>query len=345
MKVLTNDKIYFPRTFDVKGYPRNISRKSIYLAALIQIVVVIAAIVFGILYWDNVTVRCICFIVPFVSFGCLRQFYLQENYFRKQFEDLENHDYKYDASMFWRVYDIADVKGYKIFRLPNKKNVVFVQFVKGVIIGQGQDSRRKHHDALALAYRKMALKKINFMHIDYMDSVGRDKRFEAMVNTMKEKVENPELEDVLSYTYRYLKKQMNQSLATYDLYAFTYTGEDINFLEDLNEILDTFMKANYIAYEVLDAKAVREVVMSIYNLEDFSVDRAKSNIYKKGIYSENHLRLIEVITADGEIEKINETRAEILERNRVQKARKSVKLKKGFKKSKSKEDVMNLFDD
>ena len=201
----------------------------------------------------------------------------REPYFKKKRNDLVEKNYQYPHSIFWNIYEVTN--GYPaICRYANGMKSIFVVFDKDVIVGREADAEYYHHEAIAEAYLQMHKRGIDCMHIDYMDTVGKDDRVKGLFG-MANDAENPDLKEVLLRVFDNVEYIMQHSYASYDVYCFFYSGKDELFMDELEVILDSFLEANYIRYRVLDKLAIGELVKSVLNISDFSVKDASEKLF------------------------------------------------------------------
>lgn len=287
-------------------------------------------------------------VYPFISFFLLsyivRFLIIRERYFKAKRKELVEHDYMFNHSLFWNIYEISKRYPYTA-SFGNGMKGIFIALDKDVIVGKDKDNDYYHHEAIANAYQQMEKRGIECIHIDYMDTVGKDER---MPNLFKqaERTENPDLKKVIVRKYDHIEETMNKSYASYDVYAFySHAREDL-FWDELQVILGYFREANYIRARALNREEISRLTKSLMNIEEFSVNRANDNLFKEM----NQVEYIRTIWTEkeGVREVLNKTMEEVAEVKRVQQAEKKVKKSriksKGLFKKKKEEEDINLFD-
>ena len=282
MKPGVNDKnVEIPITFDVSGEVHTITKQRIMLGILMIIGVLILSLI---VFFLNISVlNGVCaLIIGVVGITLIRYVWFSEAYFSKCYAKLLEHNFVYEQDLIWDIYDISD--GYPaVCRYRNGVNAVFVAFDKDIIIGKGLQNEYDHYEAIADAYQYTVQKGISFMHIDYMDVVGKDERMENMVNDLL-KTPNEDLRQVLAATFEYQQFKMNRVYASYDVYAFYYRGDDGVYLPEIDSIVSRFMNANFVHYRYLDMDGIRELVKSVENLPEFSVYKACDKVLYKSAF-------------------------------------------------------------
>lgn len=281
----------------------------------------------------------------FILTYVVRYLILRELFFREKRKKLMENDYLFDHSIFWNIYDISRRYPHITYFGSGLKGI-FVALDKDVIVGKDDDYEYDHHEAIADAYQQLQKRGIEAIHIDYMDTVGKDTRMSSLFS-QAEKTQNPDLRRVVTRMYDHIEYKMNKSYATYDVYCFyTYARDDI-FWDELQIVLDYFRQANYIRARVLDRESISHLVESLMNLTEFSVNRANDTMFKSMNKTDEYLRVIWT-EKDGERTEVNKTLEEIAEIKRVAQAEKKVKRKggklKSFKRNKEEEQDINLFD-
>ncbi|MNV43014.1 hypothetical protein D3C71_1347170 [compost metagenome] len=272
-----------------------------------------------------------------VTLSCIYIFrfgIIREHYYRKKRETLMQSDYLFDHDLFWSILDMKTIA-----HLANGIKAVYIAFDKDVVVGKDDDDDFYHYEAIANAYKKTVKSGIECIHIDLMDTVGKDTRLVSMFSLL-DKVVNEDIKKVLFKKYDYIEKMMNRSYATYDVYAFYYTGDDAIFWEDLQSILSYFRQANYIRLRLLNKEEVGIIAESLFNLDEFSINNA-TNLWLKKSKKVNYLRPIWV-EKDGERKVLNKTTEEINQEKKVLDAERRVKSKKGKMFSKEKDADIDL---
>lgn len=331
---LHDENIEIPLTFDVSNEVHVLPRRKIILGVFIFVGIVILSLVVFFLHisWLNAIIAVLVFIVGTTA---LRLVWFDERYYRKCYAKLLECGSRYEQDLVWDIYDIVDIPvgndTIAVCRFRNGVNGIFVSFDKDITIGKGLENEYSHYEAISDAYQFIAQKGFTFMHIDYMDVVGKDERFDPVINELLQ-TPNEDLRQLLAATFEYQKFKMNRAYASYDVYCFYYSGDDILFLSELDSIISKFMEANYIRYKILDMDGIRELVKSIYNLPEFSIYKACDKVLSKSTAK----RFIKVrkVEKDGVVTVISKTSREAAEEAYLKEK------KKGKNKRNSKNDTM-----
>lgn len=283
-------------------------------------------------------------LISFFAFVWIVRFVvLQEVYYRKKREEIERNSYVYDYDVFWNIVEVSDSYPY-IAQFANGRKGIFVAMDKDVIIGKGDLNDFDHYEAISQAYKQMVARGMECMHLDYMDTVGKDPRLDSLF-AEAEGIENPDLKKVIMAKYEYLERLMSSSYSSYDVYCFYSYNRDDAFWKDVQPLLLQFMQANYLNARILDRDKIGSLVQALYGVEGFSVAKACDLLLSR-TNNANFLKLIWT-EVDGERTVHNRTQEEISEANRVSNNERMVKRKKRgvfgmFKKDKN-EDI-DFFD-
>lgn len=305
-----SDTVEIPMTFDVASGISTITERKIKLGFLIIVASIVVFAVLGVLM-GTVAGFIFCAVVWFIAFTLFRIIFFNELYYKEKYAELKSKGFLYDTSVIWDIYEIAP--GFPVCSFKNGSKAVFVTFDKDIIVGKPDNNEYLHYEAIADAYQMMSKKNIECMHLDYMDTVGKDTRLEPVVRQLL-KTPNKELRQLLSVVFEYQQYTMSKNYSSYDVFAFYYKYNDDEFRDDLESIIACFMQANYIRYRLLGISQIRELAMSLYNLPDFSVYGACSNVFK----TQNTSKFIRIIYTerDGERTIVNRTTEELEEAKR-----------------------------
>lgn len=300
-----NLNIEIPLTFDVSSGIVPLSERRLTVGFLILFGIVAGGIILAILLKSLQGCILSAVLVAIATTG-VRWLYFNEGYYKRKLGELEDKGYVYNSSVIWDIYEIAP--DFPVCSFKNGSKAVFVSFDKDIIVGKPEHNEYLHYEAIADAYQTLSRKNIECMHIDYMDTVGKDTRLDGVVKNLL-KTPNPELRQLLSLVFEYQQYTMARSYSTYDVFAFYYRYNDNEFKDDLEAIINSFMGANYIRSRLLRPAQLRELVKSIYNIPEFSVNAACDKVFLR----EGGSSFIRVIYTerDGVIEVLNKTSEEL----------------------------------
>lgn len=313
--------IEIPLTLDVQSSVRYLTKNKLHLGYLICIGLILAAVVIAVIMRNLVGVI-VGTVVALFGIFLVRMFWIEERRYRKNYDDLEAHNYVYDSLSFWEIYDVGET--FPICYYKSGLKAVFVMFDKDIIIGRGSDGAFKHYEALTYAYKLMARNKIRCAHIDYMDSVGRDTRLETVVENLLSNTANENLRRMLSAVFDYQQAQMNATYTTYDVYAFYFTGDDKFFRETLDTVLQAFLQANYVRYRLMDLDDLRLLASALYGIDEFSAKVACDSVFNSNDSLRKNLKVIGYTKGDT-YTKINKTSEELAQEEAMKQARKQSK--------------------
>ena len=328
--------VQIPITFDSSSKPQGLTNDKFYLSLLFLGIWIFCSIVL-ILSALSISQKILYIIGLFLVITFIIRFLLmRESYFKKKREDLVEKDFQYPHSVFWNIYEVTNSYPH-ICRYANGLKSVFVVFDKDVIVGREQDDDYYHYEAIADAYLQMYKRGIDCMHIDYMDTVGKDDRVNSLFD-LANNAENKDLKEILTRMFDNVEYIMQHSYASYDVYCFYYNGKDELFMDELDVVLDAFLEANYIRYRILDKNEIGELVKSVFNISEFSVKDSSEKLFTD-LGGTHYLTPIwvERETSNGVERKIlNPTMAEIQKQKETKEEER--KIKKGMKKIKKGQD-------
>lgn len=298
------ETVEIPMTFDVSSNVVPLTERRLRLGILIFVGIILAGVVLGI-FIGSIGGFILCLGLVGIATYLFRMLYFKEAYYKRKYGELKAHGFVYNTNTIWDIYEIAP--GFPICSFKNGSKAIFVTFDKDIVVGKPENNEYLHYEAIANAFQLISKKNIECMHIDYMDTVGKDGRLEPVIKQLL-KTPNKQLSQLLSLVFEYQQYTMSKSYSSYDVYAFYYRYNDEDFRDDLETIIGAFMNANYIRYRLLGVSQLRELVKSIYNIEEFSVYNACDNVFK----TDNMSKYIRVIYTEcnGERTIINKTTEE-----------------------------------
>lgn len=338
-------EIHIPITFDSTG-GGSTGKTGIRFGLLLTFLIWVMSVIFVFIASDTMFKWFYPFISLFFSTFIVRFIILGELRFKKYRKELIDNDYMFDHSLFWSAYEIDDAYPH-IVSFGNGMKGLFFAFDKDVIVGRDKDNDYNHHEAIADAYSEAWKSGLDIMHIDYMDTVGKDARMAGLFE-MAEKAENEDVRLVLTHMYDYVNRSMDRIFATYDVYCFYSMKRDEDFWDDVKNVLAIFKEANYLRYRALDRTEISNLVVTLMNLGEFSVNKANDTMFTEMNKIKSFINPIWV-EKNGERTKLAKTEEELKEERRVKTAKKKVKRKEGrlkriFKKRKQENPVENELD-
>jgi len=341
MRPLKEDReIKIPISFDI------VNKINVSGSKWFKILVMVAVWVFVSVIVMYKSMGMMFYVFPIFSFMVLlyiiRFWVLKEKYFMKKREELLENDYMFTHDLLWGIYDIRNSFPHIVYYKNGVKGV-FIAFEKGITIGKGEDSMYYHHEAIAEAYRYMLENGVNGVHIDYMDTVGKDERLDWLIDKAN-KTQNPDLRKLMVYCYDFMQSQMDNLYTSYDVYCFYSKEDERELMYKIKNIVNYFLQANYTKAVILDKDKIGDLVKSVFNLEDFSVVKSTDMIFRNMNKVKEFLKVIWV-EKDGERTVLNKTLEELEELSRVREtekklARKSLLLK--LRRKKKEEDDIDL---
>lgn len=277
------------------------------------ITVVLAPLVIGII---------MTIIYGLIFMYILRYLIFRELFYRKKLQEIKENEYLMEHSSFWNIHDISE-GDIPIYYMKDKK-AIFMTLDKDVIIGKNpEENMYNHYEEIADALREIDNKKVKVMHVDYMATLGNDKRMTHLFDSL-ENVKNPDIKKLLLAKYSYMEETMLNSYASYDVIVFYSTLSNDIFVEEVLKVVSLMKRANYIRYKPLTKSECAKLAMDLFNLEVFSVNSAIDSVYKKASLNINAIKLIWT-EKDGVVTKVNDTKEERNRKNRVTKAERDAK--------------------
>lgn len=272
------DTIDLPVTFDYKG-GRADSDKSRYLwSAIVGVVGVIISI--GTLIGEGIFIinLFLSILILFIVTVIIRFAILKEHKKRNELLSLEDNDYKISYADVWGIYSIDTQYPYYV-HLRNGKKALYVQFEKDVVLGKLEDYEYEHYESIGEAYKIAGSFDIGMCHIDCMDDIGGDSRLDECFKNLAS-VDNPEVKDALTEMFTNLKYGMEETVYTYDVYVFTFSGSDSSFWYNISKVIDCMLGANYVSFKILKSSDLRALTENLFNLHEFSITEASSSVYE-----------------------------------------------------------------
>ena len=326
-------ELHIPITFDSTG-GNGTGKTGIRFGLFITAVIWIMSLIFVFVASDTWFKWFYPFLSFFITTYIVRFIIFSELRFKKYRKELMDKNYMFDHSLFWSAYEISDTHPY-IVSFGNGMKGLFFAFDKDVIVGREKDNDYNHHEAIADAYAEAWKTGVDIMHIDYMDIVGKDARMTGLFE-LAENAENEDVRFVLTHIYDYVNRSMDKIFATYDIYCFYSMKRDEDFWDDVKNILLEFKKANYLRHRALDRTEISNLVVTLMNLNEFSVNKANDAMFSEMNKLRNFITPIWV-EKDGQRTVLAKTSEELKEERRAKSARKKVKrkdslLKRLFKK-------------
>jgi hypothetical protein len=337
------DRVYIPNTIDLGASTKTFSMQNWLVAFICFASWIFLSICFVVAIEE--TPKTILYVGgAFIAMTLIvRYIVLKERFFRKMLKGLLVNDYRFSVSDIWNIYEISN--GYPtIAYYQNGLKAIFVEMKKGVIVGKPKDADFDHHSAITNAYHQLARRGMECMHIDYMDVVGRDDRLSYLFSLIGQ-CENDDLRKVLTIFIDNVQMEMNKVYADYDVYAFFFRGPETIFWDELQIVLREFREANYVSDKVLNKAELRNLMISLMNLKDFSVNTA-CDLAFNSIGGKKYLKVIST-EKGGEVTILNKTSEEIAREEQIKASEKYVrKGRKGklFRKDELEVEV-DLFND
>lgn len=325
--------VNIPITFDYKGgRGEHIGTQVLYTVVGVVLSIVLCL---GVLTSDTELIPkvLITSIILLVVSFYLRYIVWKEGVYRKVLDDLKEKDYEVETACFWKIYDVDINYPYTCHYINGLKGI-FVKMEKDIIVGKGENMVYDHFEGISEALNLASNLNLNIYHIDYMDTVGNDKRLLQLQDSLPD-VENTIIQSMLASMYTHLQEEMEQDYATHDVYLFYSRDKIESFEYNVHRVCDTMLGGNFLSYKILDGQGVRALCKSLMHLEDFSAYQASEAILKDS----NNVGIVPIRVVDsttGETRIVGKTvaqkRRELEERQKEDELRRKEKKKKHNKK-------------
>ena len=303
--------IRLPITFDYKGGRNNKTKGKIIFGLADLVITIILCVGLatreGYAIWEHIFYPCAVF---YVGLFLARFLVFNELWYSDVFETLKEKDYNLDIENIWQIFDIEYEYPY-ICYFRNGYKGIFVRMEKDAVTGKPDTDMFNHYDAIGLAYNRAHSLNMNIVHIDYMDTVGNDKRMTNLVEDLKF-IENPDMHMMISMLYEHLIAEMRMNYASFDIYLYLTKDKKADFLYNVRQVCNKMVGGNFITYKILDKYEISRVCTALFNLHDFSIMDACDNVLQGNKH--NGIRPLGVYHFDDDgnetYERINYTIAE-----------------------------------
>lgn len=315
-----SNTIKLPVTFDVQGGRADSVSTKLLASGILVGVWVFLLVCFILSDMEFISKLLLPVILAIVVVLIIHFIIVRGRYFNSLLKDLEQRDYQFDTNVFWGIYEISETNPYFV-RYRNGDKGLFIRFEKDVIVGKSYDVMYDHYEAVSDAYNRLGSTDMRVIHIDYMDNVGNDKRVSGMYKALGS-CDNADLKKLMLRVYSNLEYEMSGEYASHDVYLFLSKEKDETFWYNVRQVLGEFMKGNYISYKVLNKKDLKELTMSLLNLDEFSAVDACDSVFT-GLKA-NYVTPIHLIR-NGQKTVINKTTDEVIQEKSVLQAEKQVR--------------------
>ena len=304
--------IRIPVTFDYRG-GRASEVKNKILSIIISLVLGIGGTII-LVKNENMTLLLKVLIIPAIWYVLLlfnRFIVFKEVYFSDLYEEMLETDKKLNINTIWSIFEIEQSYPY-ICYFSNGYKGIFVRMERDTITGKDNSAQYKHYEAIGQAYNLAHQLNMNVVNIDYMESIGDDTRLDKLYQDLVD-VKNEDMKEMLIDIYDNLRDQMQDVYSSTDVYLFLTRDVYGSFVYNVQQVVSTMLGGNYLSYSILDRIGIGNICSALFNLEEFSVIEACSNIYDDTI---SGIRPISIIH-DGEETILNKTTEELAELRKV----------------------------
>lgn len=282
-----NSHIEIPLTFDSKRKGRQSAASRVFFGLALALIWIFCLLLS--LAKDTVGGKLLWMMISTAGFIYLLRFlYFREKYYREKRAILEKNNYLFDTSLLWSIVEVSnDYPCTVTFR--NGYKGVFVALDKGVIVGKDDGFMYDHHSAIADVYKDLANSDIEFSHLDFMDSIGKDNRLTSLFSAAST-IKGKHLRDLITMKYDYLEKSMQRAYSTYDVYCMYWKKDDVEAKQDIMSAVGAFKRANFSRTRFLNKYEIGVLVQTLFNLTNFSLNTAVETSLGKD--SSSYLKVI-----------------------------------------------------
>lgn len=234
---------------------------AIYLVISLVLLVLIPSKVAGL-----ITITVIGFIVQYFT----RLLLIRESKYRKAITELEDTKYQMGYERVWGAMDIDETKPYTV-RFKNGATGYFILLEKGSKVGKPQDAEYEHHESVADALKVLTRRKLQYYHIDYMETTNNDGRMNNVRKQYRGTTTN--LSKYLHQKYTWLESVMEDEYSSYDvLLVFTplHIGDEFQLYEGVREFSEYLLDSHYIYVSMLDSRRIEKLAQNILNSSEFN---------------------------------------------------------------------------
>ena len=233
---------------------------------------------------------------------------LQERSYRKTYDANQATNYELDPAAFWGIFEVEDAYPHLV-SFKNNKRGIFIQLDRDAIVGKEAFDEHKHFEAIGDALRSLLNTDVRVGIIDVMESIGNDPR---LAQSMAEvaRCENPDVKQALTDIFLNLGEEMQYEYSTQEVYVLAYRGKDETFMDIVMSFLATIMEGNYKDFQFLDRDGIRQLVSSVYNLHDFSVNEATSRVFSSATSETQGVIPLSITHADSSVTVLSKSSAE-----------------------------------
>ena len=274
--------IKIPVTFDYRG-GRSANVKNKVLAVIISILVFIVAMI---VVWKNPDFSLIIrfALTPVIFFILLvfnRYLVFKEIYYSDRFETQKETDKQLTTADIWGIFDIDNEHPYVTY-FKNGYKGIFVKMERDTITGKSDTAQYDHYEAIGEAYNLAHSLNMDIVSVDYMASIGNDTRLEKMYQDL-DSVKNENMKNMLIDIYDNLHEEMQSSYSCIDVYLFLTRDTYGSFTYNVQQVAQKMCGGNYLSYSAMNRDAIASMVVSLFNLHEFSVIKACNTIYDETV--------------------------------------------------------------
>lgn len=310
--------LHIPITFDYNGGRHQNSKAKIIITILLSIIGIAGIIGVCLTSMYLFQKLLISFAIFYVILLFLRVVIFREVYISDIYEKQKQLDHKLDTTDFWQIFDIDYTYPY-ICYFKNGKKGIFVQMDKDAITGKPSSAAFDHFEAVGNAYNIAHQLSLDIVHIDYMDSVGNDSRFEGLYNSVA-MCTNTDMQELLTAIYSNLEMEMKANYFNYDVYLFLTRENANNFIENVQTVCNTMLGGNFLTYHVMNSEQIGNLCKSLFNFHEFSINDACSAVLAKKEHPS--VRVLKLYDLQGNVlQEINKSTAELRELQKIEQRR------------------------
>lgn len=249
------------------------------------------------------------YLIWFISCFYITRFYIfEEKFYYKMYKQMKQSEITTPA-IFWDIASIKDTPNGAVLTYSDAKLGVLVRLERDTITGKPSEFKETHYDAISDFYKQIMNNRYNFVQLNIMEQAGNDPRLEELDKLIYSD-QNPNIRLLMERQIGYIKNITHHTLYESDYFLF-YTPDLTKIDTIVDEVIDmiySILDGAYIGYRVMNARDIIEFVKEEYGVKYFNYTEATLTMFKsQGIHTKNPFDMYEIIYADGDIQKLNQT--------------------------------------
>lgn len=274
----------------------------------------------------------------------LRYVVFKEQEKRDSYEYLLANDFEIDIEKYWGIYYVDD-KNLVYFK--NGKVGYYLKCYKDMRVGKGKNVLEGHYLGLEEALNRLFQEGAKVELIDITEKVELNIDYTPVRDAYKGLTQFPIMQQTMDRVVGHLSNITRKSDMDTDILLVKFNARDLHRVQKVMHIVKGILlaKTNYSLVEELNVKEIQKLTISVFNLENFSVQQAMQQLAFK---ETNFLRVVKKFDLQGnEIESYRKFSWEAIQENKEKELKNKkvvTKSKKGNIKGKNTVDIFDTED-